>query len=178
MDFNRYISAAEFAPLAELFRREGESLSVPKRRLFFVPAGPQPPQRIGRGGRFPLCARHGSGRATCRRVRFRRGVRRRLYLDAQRRPRVGEYRSDVRQQSADADGRTARKILPDRRCTRAVGPHRRRAYAGRDLRTAAAIVRLDSAGALRIAAGALSPACSNWSRSGSWPRFSACVPKR
>ena len=30
MDFNRYISAAEFAPLAELFRREGESLSVPK----------------------------------------------------------------------------------------------------------------------------------------------------
>ena len=34
MDFNRYISAAEFAPLAELFRREGESLSVPKDGCF------------------------------------------------------------------------------------------------------------------------------------------------
>ena len=34
MDFNRYISAAEFAPLAELFRREGESLFVPKDGCF------------------------------------------------------------------------------------------------------------------------------------------------
>lgn len=43
MDFNRYISAAEFAPLAELFRREGESLFVPKDGCFSFQQVRQPP---------------------------------------------------------------------------------------------------------------------------------------
>ena len=143
MDFNRYISAAEFAPLAELFRREGESLFVPKDGCFSFQQVRNRRSGLVEEGAFRYVHATEAGERHVVGYAF-----------------AGEFVGDYISMRNDAPAWVSIEAMCDSRVLTLTGERLEKFYrtdaAHERLRTAAAIVRLDSAGALRIAAGALS----------------------
>lgn len=177
MDFNRYISAAEFAPLAELFRREGESLFVPKDGCFSFQQVRNRRSGLVEEGAFRYVHATEAGERHVVGYAF-----------------AGEFVGDYISMRNDAPAWVSIEAMCDSRVLTLTG-ERLENSTGPTLHTSAWAAPSPSICWPRFTNGCCNrtsrlrrsvtnrcwravPACSNWSRSGSWPRFSACVPKR
>ena len=178
MNFNRYITEAEFSELAAFIRREGVV------------------RRFARGERLS-----GQGLRSHRCGLVVQGAFRYVHADAAGEEHVvgyafaGEFVGDYISMCVDAPSqvtigamcgaeallvhrRTARNLLPHRCRLRAAGPQAGRTHAGRGLRTSAGPLCRLAAATLRGPDWSVVPTCCSSFPCGNWPPIWACVPRR